>query len=309
MNRDSVTWSGYWPASPTPFHENGEIDFKRFGNLIKWYMDNGMHGIFLNGTTGEWFSQSISERMQVLEFVLAEVKNRVPVVVGVTTFTAKESIDLGKHAMKAGAAGVCASAPAYSKPLPDETLAYFEELSKGIDGPLMVYNWPHGTNIEIEGELASKLADIGNIVAIKNSTGDANQFRKTTQEVVERIRVFGNFMVPDNFKFLQEFGGDGTIGGGSIYGKPDPKFWEDYWNKNYSPALDHATANEVLLSKLWQPGGWRGIYGAYQSQLKAIMKMIGVDAGTVRPPRLPITDQEALKKIRTILIEYNISVS
>jgi 4-hydroxy-tetrahydrodipicolinate synthase len=116
-------------------------------------------------------------------------------------------------------------------------------------------------------------------------------------------------MVPDNFKFLQEFGGDGTIGGGSIYGKPDPKFWEDYWNKNYSPALDHATANEVLLSKLWQPGGWRGIYGAYQSQLKAIMKMIGVDAGTVRPPRLPITDQEALKKIRTILIECNISVS
>mgnify|MGYP006213155453 CR=1 FL=1 len=109
MNRDSVTWSGYWPASPTPFHENGEIDFKRFSNLIKWYMDNGMHGIFLNGTTGEWFSQSISERMQVLEFVLAEVKNRVPVVVGVTTFTAKESIDLGKHAMKAGAAGVCAS--------------------------------------------------------------------------------------------------------------------------------------------------------------------------------------------------------
>ena len=83
MNRDSVTWSGYWPASPTPFHENGEIDFKRFSNLIKWYMDNGMHGIFLNGTTGEWFSQSISERMQVLEFVLAEVKNRVPVVVGV----------------------------------------------------------------------------------------------------------------------------------------------------------------------------------------------------------------------------------
>ena len=306
MNRDSVTWAGYWPASPTPFKENGEIDYARFSTLIDWYISNGMHGLFLNGTTGEWFSQSSIERMQLVEFVLGEIKDRIPVVVGVTTFTAKESIELGRHAMKTGAAGVCASAPAYSKTLPNETLAYFEDLSRGIDGPIMIYNWPYGTKVEIDEILASELADIDNVVAIKNSTSDASQFRKTTQEVIERIRVFGNFMVPDNFKFLQQYGGDGTIGGGSIYGKLDPKFWEDFWNKNFSPALEHAVANEVLLSKLWQPGGWRGIYGAYQSQLKAIMKIIGVDAGTVRPPRLPITDPEILLKIRSILIECNV---
>jgi len=61
-----------------------------------------------------------------------------------------------------------------------------------------------------------------------------------------------------------------------------------------------------LLSKLWQPGGWRGIFGGYQSQLKLIMKLIGVDSGTVRPPRLPITDEDSIAKIRKILIECNV---
>ena len=83
MDRNSIDWKGYWPASPTPFKENGDLDLETFGKLVDWYLECGMNGIFVNGTTGEWFSQSISERMQVLEFVLAEVKNRVPVVVGV----------------------------------------------------------------------------------------------------------------------------------------------------------------------------------------------------------------------------------
>jgi len=306
VNRDSITWKGYWPASPTPFKANGDFDFDSLENLIEWYINSGMHGIFINGTTGEWFSQSNSERKHLLEFVLDKVSNRIPVVVGVTTFTAKESIDLGIHAMKAGAAGVCSSAPAYSKTLPHETIAYFEELSKGIDGPIMIYNWPHGTSIEIEGDLASNLANIENIVAIKDSTSNVEQFRNTTKLVIDRVKVFGNFMVPDNLKFMQEFGGDGTIGGGSIYGKLDSEFWENFWSGKTDASLQHAIANERLLSKLWQPGGWRGIFGGYQSQLKLIMKLIGVDSGTVRPPRLPITDEDSVAKIRKILIECNV---
>ena len=306
MDRNSVAWKGYWPACPTPFKENGDIDFEALGNLLDWYLDCGMHGIFLNGTTGEWFSQSISERQEIAEFVLERVAQRVPVVVGITTFSARESIPLGIHAMQAGAAGVCSSAPAYSKTLPDETVAYFSDLSSGIGAPLMVYNWPHGTNIEIEGELAERLADLSHIVAIKDSTANGDQFRDTAKRVIDRVRIFGNFMVPENFEFMRQFGGDGTIGGGSIYGKADSKFWEDYWSGDISSALAHAQANEILLGKLWQPGGWRGLYGAYQSQLKAIMAIMGTPGGTVRPPRLPITDPASLAKIRQALIECGI---
>ena len=107
MDRNSIDWKGYWPASPTPFKENGDLDLETFGKLIDWYLDCGMHGIFINGTTGEWFSQTIDERKELIEFVLDRVANRIPVVVGITTFTARDSIPLGVHAMAAGAAGVC----------------------------------------------------------------------------------------------------------------------------------------------------------------------------------------------------------
>jgi 4-hydroxy-tetrahydrodipicolinate synthase len=267
-----------------------------------------MHGIFVNGTTGEWFSQTIEERKELIEFVLERVANRIPVVVGITTFTARDSIPLGVHAMAAGAAGVCSSAPAYAKTLPDETVAYFSQLSSGIQGPIMIYNWPHGTNIEIEGDLAERLADVENIVAIKDSTANGDQFRDTARRVNDRVRIYGNFMVPENLKFMQQYGGDGTIGGGSIYGKADPLFWENYWSGNIEAAQKHAAANEILLGKLWQPGGWRGIYGAYQSQLKAIMKIMDLPGGSVRAPRLPLTDPASLAKIRAALIECNIPV-
>lgn len=301
MDRNSVNWRGYWPASPTPFKENGDLDFDSFAQLIEWYLERGMHGLFINGTTGEWFSQSHDERKMVVEAVLRQVDGRVPVVIGVTTFTAKESVVLGEHAMSHGAAGICSSAPAYVKTLPEETVAYFKDLSEAVRAPLMIYNWPHGTGIEIEGELAQRIADLEYVVAIKDSTGNFEQFQETTKRLVGQVRVFGNFMTTSGFKFLQEHGGDGTIGGGSIFGASDPKFWEDYWSGEIASATKNAAATDVLLSGLWGPGGWRGLYGAYQSQLKAIMAMMGVPGGTVRPPRLPIRNPEYLATIAEVL--------
>lgn len=301
MDRNSVNWRGYWPASPTPFQTNGDLDLDSFAQLIEWYLERGVHGLFINGTTGEWFSQSHDERKLVAEAVLSQVAGRVPVVLGVTTFTAKESAVLGEHAMLHGASGICSSAPAYAKTLPDETVAYFKDLSEAVRAPLMIYNWPHGTGIEIEGELAQRLADLEYVVAIKDSTGNVDQFQTTTKQLVGQVRIFGNFMTTSGFKFLQVNGGDGTIGGGSIFGAPDAQFWEDYWSGDLEGASRHATATDVLLSGLWGPGGWRGLFGAYQSQLKAIMAMMGVPGGTVRPPRLPLENPDYLATIAEVL--------
>lgn len=306
MNRNSVDWKGYWPASPTPFTSTGEIDWNSFDKLLDWYLERNVHGLFINGTTGEWFAQSIAERRAVAEFVAKKVAGRVPVVIGITTFTAIESIELGKHAMSVGLSGVCSSAPAYSKTLPDETIAYFETLSGALNAPIMIYNWPHGSGIEIFGHLAEKLADIENVVAIKDSTPNAEQFRETTKRIVNKVRIFGNFMVPDNLDFMLQYGGDGTIGGGSIFGKDDTKYWEDVWSGDIDSARLHAERNLALLEALWLPGGWAGKWGAYQSQLKKIMELMGVPGGTVRPPRLPISDSKYIDEIRSILKKFEI---
>lgn len=306
MDRNSVEWKGYWPAVPTPFAANGEIDWALYDQLIDWYLERKMQGLFINGTTGEWFSQTHEERRKVAEFIAKKVAGRIPVVIGVTTFTAKESIELANHALSAGIDGVCSSAPAYVKTLPDETVAYFQTLSDGIKGPIMIYNWPHGSGIEISGELAERLAAIEKIVAVKDSTPNGEQFLETTKRLIGSVRIFGNFMVPTNLDFMRANGGDGTIGGGSIFGRPDSLYWEQVWSGDIEAARKHAERNLKLLEALWLPGGWAGKWGAYQSQLKAIMAMIGAPGGTVRAPRLPITDENYLTAIRTVLKDFDL---
>jgi dihydrodipicolinate synthase/N-acetylneuraminate lyase len=308
MDRNDVSWKGYWPACPTPFHADQSLDLDSFRALLEWYIGQGVHGLLVNGTSGEWFSQTSDERRRVAETAVAAAAGRVPVVVGCTSYTAREAIELARHALAAGASGISSTPPPYSKTYPDETVQYFQDISDGIDGPILVYNWPHGSSVEIDPALASRIADIEHVVGIKDSTPNAQQFYETTRTVVGRVRVFGPFMSSEGFEQLLAHGGDGFIGGGTVFGAPDPEFWEHYWSGDHDACRAHAVRTDRLFPKLWLPGGWGGKYGAYQSQLKAIMKMLGQPGGEVRRPRLPVTDEASLAAIRAVLIEESILV-
>jgi 1-pyrroline-4-hydroxy-2-carboxylate deaminase len=306
VNRTDVSWQGYWPACPTPYAEDESYDPETHRALVEYYLGVGIHGILVNGTTGEWFSQTSDERRLVAATVIDQVAGRIPVVVGVSAYTAREAAELGRHAIAAGASGIASTLPAYSKPYFDEAVAYYEDLAGAVDGPLIVYNWPHGTAVEIDAELALRLTEIDSVVAFKDSTPNASQFYETTRAVVDRVRVFGPFMSVEGFEQLLAHGGDGFIGGGTIFGAPDPEFWEAYWRGDHDACRAHAERVDRLFPKLWLPGGWGGVYGAYQSQLKAIMAMIGQPGGTVRRPRLPVTEGAKLAAIREILAEESL---
>ncbi|MDX6476490.1 MAG: hypothetical protein QOH95_2001, partial [Gaiellaceae bacterium] len=207
MNRDDVGWRGYWPACPTPFSSDGAVDVESLRALVEWYLGEGMHGIFINGTTGEWFSQTPEERRLVAETAIDQVAGRATVVIGCTSLTAKDAVELGRHAIAAGADGIGSTPPPYSKTFPDETVRYFQDLSDGVGAPLMVYNWPHGTSVDIGPDLAERLAAVDNVVAIKDSTPNLEQFFETTKRVVGSVRVFGPFMSVAGLDFLLEHGG------------------------------------------------------------------------------------------------------
>ena len=303
MNRDDVSWRGYWPACPTPFTASGALDLDSLRELIEWYLGEGMHGIFVNGTTGEWFSQSPDERRLVAETAIEQVAGRATVVIGCTSLTAAEAVELGRHAIAAGADGIGSTPPPYSKTYPDETVRYFEDISAGVGAPVMIYNWPHGTSVDIGPDLAERLAEVENVVAIKDSTPDLAQFFETAKRVVGKVRVFGPFMSVAGLEFLLEHGGDGFIGGGSLWGAADAEFWEAVWRGDVETAREHARRTDELFPKLWLPGGWGGQFGAYQSQLKALMKLLGQPGGEVRPPRLPVTDDASLRRMEEILVE------
>ena len=303
MNRNDVDWRGYWPACPTPFSSDGAVDIESLRTLVEWYVGEGMHGIFVNGTTGEWFSQTPEERRLVAETVIDQVAGRASVVVGCTSLTAKGAIELGRHALAAGASGIGSTPPPYSKTYPDETVRYYQDLSDGVDGPVMVYNWPHGTSVDIGPDLAERIAAVDNVVAIKDSTPNLEQFFETARRLVANVRVIGPYMSVAGLEFLLEEGGDGFIGGGSLWGARDAEFWDAVWRGDIETAREHARRTDELFPKLWLPGGWGGHFGAYQSQLKALMKMLGQSGGEVRPPRLPVTDEVSLRRMREILVE------
>jgi dihydrodipicolinate synthase/N-acetylneuraminate lyase len=303
MNRDDVDWKGYYPAFVTPFTESGELDLGTLRELVEHYVAEGMHGIVVNGTCGEWFSQEPVERRAVAEAAVTQAAGRLRVLVGCTSYTAPQIIDFARHALGAGADGVLASPPPYARLFPDEVLAFYEQIDAGIDGPLVVYNWPWGSGVDIGPDLADQLADIEHIVAIKDSTPDADQFFETSARVRDRVRVFGPYMSARGVEVLRTLGGDGTVGGGSLWGRPDPQFWEDYWAEDFDAMSAHAARGDALFPKLWLPGGWAGKHGAYQSELKELMRMLGQPGGHVRRPRLPITDPHSLAEMRQVLLD------
>ena len=306
MNRHDVNWRGYWPACPTPFRADESYDADAHRALLEWYIGQGLHGVLINGTTGEWFSQSTEERMQVAENAIDAVAGRITVVIGCTAYTAREAGALAKHAVEAGADGVESTAPPYVKPFDHEIVQYYRDLAAATDAPLMVYNWVHGTAVDMSADLVLQLGEIDTIVALKDSTPSFEQFVETSSAVVDQLRVFGPYMSTPGFEHLKAHGGDGFIGGGSLWGSPDGRFWDDWWTGDEEACLEHARRTEELFPKLWLPGGWAGQYGGYQSQLKALMKMLGQPGGEPRRPRLPVDDPSSLAELRAVLVEFGL---
>nr|WP_296765396.1 dihydrodipicolinate synthase family protein [Rhodococcus sp. (in: high G+C Gram-positive bacteria)] len=307
MNRDDVAWSGYWPAAPTPFTQSGEVDTDALTDLMNLYAHNGVHGVLVNGSTGEWFSQSDDERRIVAEAAIDAVAGRFPVVVGVSAYTAAQSTALAKHATSAGADGVLATPPPYVHTSAEETFQYYRTVSTATSLPFMVYNWPRGVAVDMGAYpgLFSRLADLDNVVAIKDSTGDWLAMLDTVEAVSDRVRVFGSFLHRRGLATLLELGGDGNIDGGGV-GAP---FAVPFYNA--------VAARDADTARLWVDryrafsgrlitGDYSGVYASPIPQLKAVMNLLGQPGGAVREPLLPVTDDETLDRLRSVITDSGI---
>ena len=144
-----MDWKGYWVAAPTPFTASGQLDEAGLRAELQLYLKQGVHGVLVNGTTGEWFSQTDAERRRVAEIAVEELTGRIPVVIGCTTYTAATTIELGRHAREIGASGLLSTPPPYVAPTPKEIVAFYRAISDAVDLPIMVYNWARGVAVEI----------------------------------------------------------------------------------------------------------------------------------------------------------------
>jgi 4-hydroxy-tetrahydrodipicolinate synthase len=176
-------FKGSMVAIVTPF-KGGKLDEKALGDLIEFHIKNGTDVIVPCGTTGESATLSHEEHHRVVELTIKTVNKRVPVVAGAGSNSTDESLELTKFAKKAGADGVLLITPYYNKPTQEGLYRHFKKIADSVDIPIILYNVPGRTGVNMLPSTVARLREVKNIVGLKEATGDMKQ-------VSEIIRLCG----------------------------------------------------------------------------------------------------------------------
>ncbi|MGB2784181.1 4-hydroxy-tetrahydrodipicolinate synthase [Psychrobacter sp.] len=200
---------GSMVALVTPMHPDGTVDYKRLADLIDWQIEQGTHCLVAVGTTGESATLSMQEHSDVIRYFVQHVKGRVPVIAGTGANNTMEAIKLTQDAANAGADCALLVAPYYNKPPQEGLYQHYKAIARAVNIPQMLYNVPGRTVVDIAQETVERLADIDNIVAIKDATGSIARGEQLIKAVGDRIVVLSG---DDSTALdLMTFGGKGNI--------------------------------------------------------------------------------------------------
>ena len=163
---------GSMPALITPFTEDNRIDAAAFKAFVNWQIDEGSHGLVPCGTTGESPTLSHAEHMHVVEMCIEAADGRVPVIAGTGSNSTSEAVMLTEHAKKAGASAALVVTPYYNKPTQGGLYAHYKAIHDAADIPIIIYNIPGRSIVDMTVETMAKLAELPNIVGVKDATND-----------------------------------------------------------------------------------------------------------------------------------------
>ena len=299
MNRNSVDWWGPMSAVITPFDASGRIDAPALKENIDRTFAAGATGILVGGCTGEFWSLSHDERCLLFRLGAEYAGGRGTVIAGSGAVTVEAALSLARHAQNVGCDAALILPPYFIRLNDDEIFAHFREVDAALSFPIVLYNIPGNAGNAITPDLALRLAELDNVVAIKESSGDWNNFYATLLAVQDRLRVFCGpssiFGVP-----ALTAGADGFI---DLF----PNFWlpgaVDLFHVAKAGRLEEANKLQETgrrLTDLCTSGG-RSLYPA----TKSAMAHLGYAAGDPRPPLRPVTGR-ALEELHTGLAELNI---
>ena len=229
---------GSMVALITPMLRDGTVDYKRLADLIDWQIEQGTHCLVAVGTTGESATLSMQEHSDVIRYFVQHVKGRVPVIAGTGANNTVEAIKLTQDAADAGADCALLVAPYYNKPPQEGLYQHYKAIAEAVNIPQMLYNVPGRTVVDIAQETVERLADIDNIVAIKDATGSVARGEQLIKAVGDRLVVLSG----DDCSALEliKVGGKGNI---SVTANVAPKAMSE----TFTAALrgDFDTANQV----------------------------------------------------------------
>jgi len=202
-------FKGSFVAMITPFTKSNEVDEKGIKELVEFQIKNGTNGIVPCGTTGESPTLSHEEHKKVVELTIKAVAGRVPVIAGTGSNCTKEALDLTSHAKESGADGALIITPYYNKPTQKGLYLHFKKIAEEVDIPIVVYNVPSRTGVNILPETLAELAELKNIVAVKEASGNLDQMTQIVELCGDKITLLSGddkLLLP-----LLSIGGKGVV--------------------------------------------------------------------------------------------------
>ncbi|MEE8452595.1 MAG: 4-hydroxy-tetrahydrodipicolinate synthase [Thermoguttaceae bacterium] len=187
----SAKFNGIFPALVTPMTPDEKIDHATLAPFVDGLIDKGgVQGVIPLGSTGEYYALDAEERADVLKTVIRAAAGRVPVVAGANAGATRDVVGFCQQAEQLGAAGVLLAAPYYSLPTRDELFEHFRVVAESIGIPIMLYNYPGRTGVDMVPDLIVRLAELDNVQYVKESSGDISRVSEIIRRCGEKITVF-----------------------------------------------------------------------------------------------------------------------
>ena len=274
-------FKGSMPALVTPFTPDGELDLDTLKKLVNWHIDQGSHGLVPVGTTGESPTLTHDEHRLVIETVVREAAGRVPVIAGAGSNSTREGIGLVRHAAEVGADAALVVTPYYNKPTQAGMVAHFTALAEAVDLPIIIYNIPGRSVVDMLPRTMGELAKLPNIIGVKDATGKLERVSE------QRITCGKDFVqLSGEDATALGFNAQGGVGCISVTANVAPKLCAEFQNAtlrgDFATALEYQDRLMPLHIAIFiEPG----LVGA-----KYAMSRLGLCNDRVRLPLLPLTE-------------------
>lgn len=190
MTQFIPTFQGSIVALITPMLKDGKVDWKNLKKLVEWHIQQKTKAIVAVGTTGEPSTLSMAEHAEVIKEIVRISNKRIPIIAGTGSNSTQEAIELTQEAEQLGADAVLAVTPYYNKPTQEGLFQHFKAVAKSSHLPVILYNVPSRTGVDMKNETVFRLADVPNIIGIKDATGDLVRGQALIEGLNGKIRVF-----------------------------------------------------------------------------------------------------------------------
>ncbi|RBW71544.1 4-hydroxy-tetrahydrodipicolinate synthase [Bacillus taeanensis] len=285
-------------AMVTPFNEQGEIDFNETTNLVNHLIENGSDGLVVAGTTGESPTLTSEEKLALFRHVVKVVDGRVSIIAGTGSNNTKASIEFTKKVEEIGVDGVMIVAPYYNKPNQKGLYEHFKAIAAETSLPVMIYNIPGRTSVNMTAETIIELSKIKNIVSVKESSGDLDQMSEIIEHAEEGFTLYSG---DDGLALpVLSIGGQGVISVAShVVGSEMKQMIKLYSEGQIQKAASlHRKLLPVMNELFKHPN---------PIPVKAALALDSIKVGSVRLPLVPV-DDEACQSISQCLEDFRLQV-